>query len=53
MERYDIDRNQAFDFLVRNSNNRNVKLRVLALQVIDGTFESTPHEVIRMAQQSS
>lgn len=47
MERYGIDRNQAFAFLVRNSQTRNIKLRVLALHVIDGTFESTPHEVHR------
>ena len=44
MERYRIDRKLAFAFLVRNSNNRNLKLRVLAQQVIDGTFESTPAE---------
>jgi GAF domain-containing protein len=44
MERYGIDRNQAFAFLVRHSNHRNVKLRLLAQQVIDGTFRSTPQE---------
>ena len=44
MERYGINRDQAFGFLVRNSNDRNVKLRMLAQQVVDGTFESTPHE---------
>jgi len=44
MERYGIDRNRAFAFLVRNSNNRNLKLRVLAQHVIDGTFESTSDE---------
>lgn len=44
MERYGIDRNRAFAFLVRNSNNRNVKLRELAQQVIDRTFDSTPEE---------
>ena len=44
MERYTVDRNQAFSFLVRNSNERNVKLRVLAQQVIDGTFQSTADE---------
>jgi GAF domain-containing protein len=41
MERYGIDRNLAFAFLVRNSNERNVKLRVLARDVIAGTFVST------------
>lgn len=44
MERYGIDRNRAFAFLVRNSNDRNVKLRVLAQQIIEGTFESTSDE---------
>jgi hypothetical protein len=44
MERYGIDRNRAFAFLVRNSNDRNVKIRVLAQEVIDGTFASTSHE---------
>jgi len=38
MERYRIDRHQAFAFLARNSQNENVKLRVLAQRVIDGTF---------------
>jgi GAF domain-containing protein len=41
MERYTIDRNQAFSVLVRYSNQRNVKLRMLAQQVIDGTFKRT------------
>lgn len=44
MERYRVSRDQAFDFLVRNSNDRNVKLRLLAGQVIDGTFNSTSLE---------
>jgi GAF domain-containing protein len=44
MERYDIDRNQAFAFLLRNSNDRNIKLRVLAQDVMDGRFESTASE---------
>jgi hypothetical protein len=39
MERYQVDRGRAFAFLVRNSNDRNLKLRILAQQVIDGTFE--------------
>jgi GAF domain-containing protein len=51
MERYAIDRNRAFAFLVRHSNDRNIKLRALALQVIDGTFENTTHEV-NNSQQS-
>jgi GAF domain-containing protein len=45
MERYAIDRNRAFAFLVRQSNHRNVKLRKLALQVIDGTFDHTEPDV--------
>lgn len=43
MERYGIDRNRAFAFIVRNSNNQNLKLRVLAQQVIEGHLEVTPH----------
>jgi len=39
MERYSIERENAFAFLVRHSNNLNVRLRDLALQVIAGTFE--------------
>jgi hypothetical protein len=41
MERYGIDRDQAFAFLVRNSNHRNVKIRVLAQEIIGGTSEDT------------
>ena len=41
MERYGLARNQAFAYLVRHSNDRNVKLRMLAQQVIEGTVEST------------
>lgn len=44
MERYGIDRHQAFAFLARCSQNRNVKVRLLAQQVVDGTFTSTPGE---------
>jgi hypothetical protein len=44
MERYGIGRHQAFAFLTRNSQNRNIKVRTLAQQVIDGTFESTSRE---------
>jgi ANTAR domain/GAF domain len=40
MERYSIDRTQAFAFLLRNSSQQNVKVRLLAQQVIDGTFTS-------------
>jgi len=42
MERYGLDRNQAFAFLVRNSQDRNVKIRVLAQRVIDGSFDPAP-----------
>lgn len=38
MERYGLDRDRAFAFLVRNSNQRNVKLRALAHELIDGTL---------------
>jgi hypothetical protein len=44
MERYGIDRHQAFAFLVRTSQHRNIKVRVLAQHLIDNTFESTPSE---------
>jgi GAF domain-containing protein len=47
MERYSIDRKQAFAFLLRNSNDRNVKVRVLAHAVIDGTFTSTTDQDAR------
>lgn len=47
MERYGIGNHQAFAFLVRSSNNRNVKLRVLAQDVIAGTFDSTLDEDAR------
>jgi AmiR/NasT family two-component response regulator len=50
MERYGIDRQRAFAFLVRTSNNRNVKLRAVALEVIAGTFGSTPEEDTRSLQ---
>ena len=45
MERYAMNRHQAFALLSRNSQNRNIKLRVLARHVIDAAFESTPGEV--------
>lgn len=44
MERYGIDRHHAFAFLARISQSRNIKVRVLSQQVIDGTFETTPGE---------
>lgn len=44
MERYHIGRPQAFAFLVRSSNTRNLKMRLLAQEVINGTFGSTPDE---------
>jgi GAF domain-containing protein len=50
MERYRIDRKQAFAFLLRNSNDRNVKVRQLAQDVIEGTFESTAREDTRSRQ---
>jgi GAF domain-containing protein len=44
MERYSIDRHQAFRFLSRVSQTRNIKVRLLAQRVIDGTFQATPSE---------
>src|SRR4051812_15676025 len=35
MERYDIDQRRAFDLLSRTSSNRNIKVRVLAQEVIN------------------
>jgi GAF domain-containing protein len=42
MERYQIDRHRAFAFLARTSQNRNIKVRALALDVGHGTFEPLP-----------
>ena len=47
MERHSIDRDRAFAYLVRISNDRNLKIRLLAQQILDGTFTSNPHEVRR------
>jgi AmiR/NasT family two-component response regulator len=44
MERYNIDQHRAFAFLTRSSQTRNIKVRVLAQQIIDGTFQSTAAE---------
>lgn len=44
MERYGLDHERAFSFLVRISNNRNVRLRFHAHQIIDGSFEATAAE---------
>jgi GAF domain-containing protein len=42
MERFGISSHQAFAFLTRNASARQIKVRVVAQHVIDGTFESTP-----------
>jgi hypothetical protein len=34
-----VDRDQAFGFLVRISNHRNIKLRNIAAQVTEGSFD--------------
>jgi hypothetical protein len=39
MERYGIDRSRAFEFLTRVSSHRNIKIRVIAAEIIDGSFE--------------
>jgi hypothetical protein len=44
MERYRIDRHQAFAFLSHCSQNRNIKVRALARQLINGTFRSSASE---------
>jgi GAF domain-containing protein len=38
MERYSLPPDKAFGFMVRHSNQHNIKLRLFARQVIDGTF---------------
>jgi hypothetical protein len=38
MERYQVDRDRAFEFVVRISNHRHVKVRAVAAQIVDGTF---------------
>ena len=50
MERYSMDRQQAFAFLSRTSQNRNIKVRVLAQRVIDDTFQSTPPKDIESGE---
>lgn len=40
MERFGVDRHRAFEFLSRTSQERNVKVRVLARQIADGSFTS-------------
>jgi hypothetical protein len=47
MERYGIDRDRAFALLARESSHRNIKIRMLALQIIDGTFKTTTREDLR------
>lgn len=37
MERFDLPEDRAFAFLTRLSNDRNVKLRLIAQEVIDDT----------------
>ena len=50
MERYSMDRQQAFAFLSRTSQDRNIKVRVLAQRVIDVTFQSTPPKDIESGE---
>jgi AmiR/NasT family two-component response regulator len=35
MERYDMDEDRAFAFLVRASSHANIKLRVVAQELVD------------------
>jgi GAF domain-containing protein len=39
MERYSVDRTRAFQFLTRVSSHRNIKIRAIAEEIIDGSFE--------------
>jgi ANTAR domain/GAF domain len=47
MERYGIDRDHAFEFLVRICSHRNVKLRAVAAQLLDGTFQADTDQETR------
>ncbi len=44
MERYRLNRDRGFNFLVHASKGRNVKVRAIAQQVIVGTFQPTAAE---------
>jgi GAF domain-containing protein len=44
MERYGVDRSRAFEFLTRLSSYRNIKIRAIAEEIIDGSFEPTALE---------
>ncbi len=45
MERYSIDRDQAFGVLTRISQDQNVKVRVLAKRVLEGTSKTRQLEI--------
>jgi hypothetical protein len=47
MERYKIDSDRAFEFLVRLSQNHNVKLRVVALGIISTADEDARRQPAR------
>jgi AmiR/NasT family two-component response regulator len=44
MERHGLDRERAFAFIAKLSNDRNVKVRVLAQQIVDGTLPTSMAE---------
>lgn len=44
MERYGLDQSRAFGYLVRLSQTRNVKLRLIARELISGTFSESVTE---------
>jgi ANTAR domain/GAF domain len=44
MQRHGIDQHRAFALLAKTSQNRNVKVKVLAHQVIEGTYRATKAE---------
>ena len=49
MERYKLDSDRAFEFLVRLSQNHNVKLRVVALGIITTAEEDARRQRARQA----
>jgi GAF domain-containing protein len=45
MERYQMDHSQSFAYLSRVSQARNIKVRLLAQSVIDGSFDPRPTRI--------
>jgi AmiR/NasT family two-component response regulator len=45
MERHGLDRERAFAFIARLSNDRNIRVRVLAQQIVDGALHTSTADV--------